>query len=105
MAVYVDHAFAHGPWGRWAGGGHLQADTVEELHVFAARLGLRRQWFQHRPGRPARDHYDLTADLRERALAAGAIAEDRRAGVARRQRVRRRVTAARQPTAATGPGS
>ena len=105
MAVYVAHAFAHAGRGGWSGGGHLQADTAEELHAFAARLGLRRHWFQHRPGRPDRDHYDLTARLREQALAAGAIAEDRRAGVARRQRARRRLTAARPPTAATAPGS
>jgi hypothetical protein len=88
MAVYVDHAFRHGEWGIWSDGGHLQADTVQELHAFAAALGLRRQWFQHRPGRPDRDHYDLTAAKRRQALAAGAIAEDRRQGVARRQRMR-----------------
>jgi hypothetical protein len=105
MAVYVDHAFAHGQWGRWSGGGHLQADTVDELHAFAARLGLHRHWFQHRPGRPDRDHYDLTADLREQALAAGAIAEDRRVGVARRQQARRRATDVRRSPAAAGPGA
>ncbi|WP_228430720.1 DUF4031 domain-containing protein [Baekduia soli] len=88
MAVYVDHAFAHGDWGRWSGGGHLQADTPGELHAFAAGLGLQRRWFQHRPGRPDRDHYDLTAGLRRAALAAGAVAEDRAQGVARRRRVR-----------------
>jgi hypothetical protein len=91
MAVYVDHAFAHGDWGFWAGGGHLQADGVEELHAFAAELGLQRRWFQHRPGRPDRDHYDLTAEGRRRALALGAIAEDRRQGVARRKRARAAV--------------
>jgi hypothetical protein len=89
MAVYVDHAFKHGDWGPWSGGGHLQADTVEELHAFAASLGLRRHWFQHRPGRPDRDHYDLTAERRRLALAAGAVGEDRRQGVHRRQRMRR----------------
>jgi hypothetical protein len=91
MAVYVDHAFAHGEFGFWSGGGHLQADTAEELHAFAERLGLQRRWFQHRPGRPDRDHYDLTAAKRLQALAAGAIAEDRRTGVARRARARQRA--------------
>jgi Ser/Thr protein kinase RdoA (MazF antagonist) len=94
MAVYVDHAFLHGEWGIWSGGGHLQADTTEELHAFAARLGLRGRWFQHRPGRPDRDHYDLTAEKRRQALAEGAITEDRRQGVARRRRVRRATEAA-----------
>jgi hypothetical protein len=88
MSVYVDHAFAYGEWGRWSGGGHLQADTPEELHAFAARLGLRREWFQSKPGRPENDHYDLTHAGRARALELGAIAEDRRGGTRRRQAIR-----------------
>ena len=93
MSVYVDHAFAFGDWGRWSGGGHLQADTLEELHSFARGVGLRPEWFQSRPGRPENDHYDLTEARRALALELGAIAEDRRAGTRRRQAVRR---AARQ---------
>jgi hypothetical protein len=88
MSVYVDHAFAVGDWGRWSGGGHLQADALAELHSFAVRLGLRREWFQTTPGRPEKDHYDLTQAGREYALALGAIAEDRRAGTRRRQAIR-----------------
>lgn len=88
MTVYVDHAFAAGDWGRWTGGGHLQADTVDELHAFAARMGLRRQWFQSQPDRPEKDHYDLSAAGRELALSLGAVAEDRRAGTLRRQALR-----------------
>jgi Protein of unknown function (DUF4031) len=88
VSVYVDHAFAYGEWGRWSGGGHLQADTPEELHAFAERLGMRREWFQSKPGRPENDHYDLTQRGRERALELGAIAEDRRAGTRRRQAIR-----------------
>lgn len=87
--MYVDHAFAYGEWGRWSGGGHLQADTIDELHEFAARLGMRRAWFQSKPGRPENDHYDLTQAGRVRALQMGAIAEDRRAGTRRRQATRR----------------
>ena len=89
MSVYVDHAFAYGEWGRWSGGGHLQADTIDELHDFAARLGMRRAWFQSKPGRPENDHYDLTHAGRVLALQIGAIAEDRRAGTRRRQAIRR----------------
>jgi hypothetical protein len=88
LSVYVDHAFAVGDWGRWSGGGHMQADTLGELHEFAARIGLRREWFQSKPGRPEKDHYDLTQSGRELAIRLGAISEDRRAGTNRRQAVR-----------------
>jgi hypothetical protein len=53
-----------------AGSCHLSADTVEELHAFAARLGLRREWFQNHPKMP---HYDLTKSRREQALRLGAV--------------------------------
>ncbi len=89
MSVYVDDAFAGGDWGRWSGGGHMQADTAEELHSFAARLGLRREWFQTKPGRPDKDHYDLTGSLRARAIALGARAEGVAAGTQRRRDIRR----------------
>jgi hypothetical protein len=89
LTVYVDNAFAVGDWGRWSGGGHLQADTVDELHEFAARLGLRPAWFQSKPGRPENDHYDLTRVGRERALALGAVDEGRAAGARRRRAIRR----------------
>lgn len=89
MAVYVDDAFLHGDWGRWTGGGHLQADSREELHAFAESMGLRRAWFQTKPGRPDHDHYDLTAEARRRALELGAIPEGWRDGARRRLAVRR----------------
>jgi hypothetical protein len=89
LSVYVDHAFAVGDWGRWSGGGHMQADTLDELHAFAQRIGLRQEWFQSKPGRPEKDHYDLTRAGRELALGLGAISEDRRASTRRRQAVRR----------------
>ena len=98
MNVYVDHAFAFGDWGRWSGGGHLQADTSEELHAFARRMGLRREWFQSKPSRPENDHYDLTQAGRERALELGAIAEDRRAGTRRRQAIRDARRGGHRPT-------
>lgn len=88
MTVYVDHAFSAGDWGRWTGGGHLQADTLEELRAFALGLGLRDEWLQSKPGRPDKDHYDLDRDARERALQRGARAEDRSDGARRRRALR-----------------
>jgi hypothetical protein len=86
--VYVDDAFVAGDWGFWTGGGHLQADTQEALHEFAARLGLKREWFQSRPGRPDRDHYDLARSKRAEAIALGAVPETVREGNARRRALR-----------------
>ena len=63
MAVLVDPAVW--PWrGQlWA---HLVSDvSYDELHAFAAELGVPRRAFQG-------DHYDIPAPLRERALALGA---------------------------------
>lgn len=63
MAILVDEAVW--PWrGRlWA---HLVSDTsYDELHAFAARLGVPLRSFQG-------DHYDVPAELRERALGLGA---------------------------------
>lgn len=90
MTVYVDNAFAVGDWGRWSGGGHLQADTLDELHEFAGRLGLRREWFQSKSARPENDHYDLSRAGRELAIELGAIDEDRAAGARRRRSIRQR---------------
>ncbi len=72
-AVRVDDAFVEGDWGKWTGGGHMQADTPEALHAMAARLGLKRAWFQSKPRRPEHDHYDLTASKREHAIRLGAL--------------------------------
>lgn len=90
MAVYVDDAFVHADWGRWTGGGHLQADSLEELNAFAERLGLRPEWLQTRPGRPDRDHYDLHRAGRDAAILMGAIPETAREGVIRRRALRPR---------------
>jgi hypothetical protein len=83
VAVYVDDAFRAGDWGRWSGGGHMQADTPAELHAMATRLGLRREWFQSKAGRPWHDHYDLTQGRRDQAIALGAIPVSRRETVRR----------------------
>lgn len=52
---------------------HMVSDlSEEELHEFAAHIGLRRAWAQLRPKASAA-HYDLTPSRRIRAVAAGAI--------------------------------
>lgn len=38
-------------------GVHLVADTYDELHAFAKKMGLKREWFQQQSRWP---HYDLT---------------------------------------------
>ena len=49
--------------------GHLASDeSATELHAFAARIGLRRAWFQDK----RIPHYDLTGGKLRLALAAGA---------------------------------
>jgi hypothetical protein len=60
---------------------HLISDeSLEELHAFAARLGLKKAWLHHTPGRP---HYDLTTEaIRAKATAAGALRVGRREFVA-----------------------
>jgi hypothetical protein len=70
MAVHVDDACW--PWqGRkWC---HLLADDIDELHRFAARLGIHRLSYQG-PPRTNVPHYDLTAFERKRAIALGARA-------------------------------
>lgn len=81
--VYVDPLV---DWGwRLGPSCHLVADSPDELHAFAARLGMRRRWFQDDPRLP---HYDLTARRRERAVAMGAGELDR-AGLVRMMRARR----------------
>lgn len=69
MTVYVDDFRV--PWrnDRWS---HLIADTPEELHAFAARLGLQRRQFHHKPGRPWKDHYDVPEAKRRQAIGLGA---------------------------------
>jgi len=69
MAVYVDPAI----WERWNRRWcHLLADSTDELHTFAAGLGLKRSRFQSKPGRPWIDHYDIDEDRRREAVALGA---------------------------------
>lgn len=74
MSVYVDPLVA---WGGAAAprcfrgrlSCHMYADAEGELHAMAARIGLKRAWFQADPRLP---HYDLTVGRRALAVARGA---------------------------------
>ena len=84
MTVYVDAAI----W-RWAGRKwcHLLADDQDELHRFAARLGIHRSSYQG-PPKTSAPHYDITGFERDRALRMGARASSRDEIVAVFRRVR-----------------
>lgn len=90
MAVYVDPLFrwpnapkVRGQDVKWC---HLTADIEDELHAFAARLGLRRAWAQ-RDGYGG--HYDLTAGKRAQAVRMGATELTRDEAGERLARIRR----------------
>lgn len=82
MSVYVD-AIAERGW-RLGPSCHLIADSIDELHTFAARLGMKRGWFQPKSS----PHYDLTEGRRTLAVRMGAIELDRPAFVAKLRELR-----------------
>lgn len=60
--VYVDDFYA--PYTRMIMC-HMIADSLEELHEMADKIGMTREWFQG-------DHYDISKTLRKKAVALGA---------------------------------
>ncbi|QMV19671.1 DUF4031 domain-containing protein [Granulicella sp. 5B5] len=76
MSVYVDPVMEHGGSKefRWTRSCHMYADTLDELHAMALRIGMRRAWFQDKEKLP---HYDLVPARRKEAVAAGAIEHTR----------------------------
>jgi hypothetical protein len=102
LAVYVDEAI----W-RWAGRKwcHMLADSEEELHRFAAMIGIHRLLYQG-PPKTSAPHYDITGLERVRALRLGAVACDREQIVAVFRRVKvKNGKIARPKRAPTGPQS
>ena len=69
MAVYVDDSRIRWRGREWF---HLIGDTTEELHAFAAGLGLERARFHAKPTRPWKDHYDIPEATRRLAIRRGA---------------------------------
>ena len=53
----------------------MVADSHEELHAFAAKIGMKRSWFQEKTSITGRDlsHYDLVPNRRAKAIRMGAI--------------------------------
>jgi hypothetical protein len=90
MAVYVDEAMWNRHGRMWC---HLLADDIDELHRFAALLGLHRVSYQG-PPKTSNPHYDLTSFERQRAIAWGAIVCDRAAIVAVLHQARRQIVKA-----------
>lgn len=71
MSVYVDNSSYH--LGRMMMC-HMAADSLDELHAMADRLGVKR-WFQDKAGAP---HYDICKANRSKAISLGAIEVSRR---------------------------
>ena len=69
MTVYVDDMRA--PYGRLIMC-HMIADSDEELHAMADRIGVARRWHQ-KPPKASSSHYDIALSKRALAVAAGAI--------------------------------
>ena len=87
MSAYLDPPVLWPKVGRWVDKrwSHLIADTLEELHAMADKIGLRREWFQNQGPTP---HYDVMEVTRRKAVAAGAIELDRRGFIETLRRIR-----------------
>lgn len=66
---------------------HMIADTPDELHAMADRIGVARRWFQA-PPKASFWHYDIARSKRAIAVKAGAIECDRNKLVEAMRRIR-----------------
>ena len=69
MAVFVDDMRAG--YGRMKLC-HMLADSDEELHAMADRIGVAKKWHQ-KPPKASDSHYDIALSKRALAVAAGAV--------------------------------
>jgi hypothetical protein len=94
LTVYVDDMYldSMGQFGRMKMS-HMLADTDDELHAMAARIGVARRWWQDPAKRGiSTSHYDVCLTKRELAIRCGAVAiTDRQAAC---MSARRKVTGA-----------
>jgi hypothetical protein len=85
MTCYVDDMYLDpmGEFGRMKMS-HLIANTDEELHAMAARIGVARRWWQDPATKRgcSHSHYDIALSKRALAVAAGAVEITQRQGVA-----------------------
>ena len=72
MAIYVDFMQIEFKGYKWC---HMLADSLQELHEFAAFIELDERLFHRNASYP---HYDVTVQMRETAIEYGAIPADRR---------------------------
>ena len=74
MSVYVDQERRVGQTPRWQYkyACHMVADSLQELREMADKIGLSPEWEQQSAHHV---HFDLTANKRTQALAAGAISD------------------------------
>jgi hypothetical protein len=86
MTVYVDDMRA--PYGSMVMC-HLLADTDDELHTMADKIGVQRKWWQS-PARTSGSHYDIALSKRRLAVLHGAVEITLRQAAAMNSR--RRVT-------------
>ncbi len=72
MTVYVDDMWRT-KMGQYRGMkmSHMVADTLEELHEMAGKIGVQRKWFQE-PPKVSHPHYDICFAMREKAVGFGA---------------------------------
>ena len=72
MAIYVDFMQIEFKGYKWC---HMLADTLQELHDFAALIEVDSRLFHRHASYP---HYDVTVQLREIAIEYGAIPAGRK---------------------------
>ena len=65
---------------------HMIADTEQELHDMALKIGMKKEWYQKNASFP---HYDVCLMRKKVALSNGAIEVDRRTLVYKMREIRK----------------
>ena len=59
---------------------HMMADSLDELHAMADKIGMERRWFQA-PPKASHPHYDIPQERRKMAIELGAVEVCERTGL------------------------